>query len=177
MLSNLPVYRHPFSGAAKAAGRTLYHEKDATQRHSHASLPPAPLASDADADAEPVFPPDEERGRKFRPTVSAPALFAVSLADPDAARSTFIPAAPASDGEAEPDWIPGFAEDVSQAELTPSEEWEDDDAAAESARLSRIEADRQRRVWDESLQRALDEGKEVTEIVITQVTLNHPSSC
>lgn len=153
--TSLPPHRHPFSGAAKAE-RPLYFEKSERDRHSHAAL-----ASAALDDLEPVlFPPDEEKGRKFKPTRSAPAIFSVTLVEPTA--STFAPASPApvSDGEDE-DWPPGCADDDASITSASAEQDDEDVLASQHARR---EADRQRAVWDAALQKALDAGEPSTDI-------------
>lgn len=154
--SNLPPHRHPFAGASKAE-RPLYFEKTARDRHSLAALSAA-------APVEPdfvSFPPDEERGRKFKPTLSAPAILDVSLADPSASTFGAATSGPASDGD-DDEWAPGFPdEDLSIAQAAEDDELDDDLRARERANK---EADRQRAEWGAALEKALDEGKTSTDI-------------
>ena len=143
---------HPFSGSSKAGGRPVYFEKAASDRHSLAVSPPL--------DHESVsFPPDEERGRKFKPSVSAPALFTVTIVD--CVRSTFGPELSLPfDGSEGEEWLPGHADDDDEDTTDPGK------SSRESAayQVQRDEAARQRRLWSSALQKALDEGKAQTDI-------------
>ncbi|KAK4699405.1 hypothetical protein P7C70_g6856, partial [Phenoliferia sp. Uapishka_3] len=165
-VSALPPHRHPFAASAKGDSHPQYFIKSASERLSNAVLN-SPAFKDQQQTEAVTFPPDEERGRKFRPSLSAPAAVLSVAPVERSSTSTFTRPAQPTALAAEEDWAPGFAGDSWGATFQVGQPFTGetgDVTVSRELRAAGREADRQRGVWETALQKALDEGRSETSI-------------